>query len=79
VAACDGVTAANNLVDTPPVERQSGGRHGGATRLTAEGREVYALVKASIVILAHRDDGYRTGARNRLCGTVSRLVHGPVN
>jgi molybdate transport system regulatory protein len=169
-AAWDAVNAANNMADTPLVERQAGGRQGGATRVTeegqrlitsfrlmereyarfldglsrqvddlqrtrllmrrlamrtsarnqlrgkviatrvgpvnvevtlaldaserltaivtresfndmglAEGREVYALVKASFVILTHADDAYRTSARNRLCGTVSRVTPGPVN
>ncbi|MEJ2059342.1 MAG: TOBE domain-containing protein [Gammaproteobacteria bacterium] len=43
------------------------------------GRDVYALVKSSFVILATADDGFNTTARNRLCGTVTRLVCGPVN
>ena len=169
-AAWDAVNAANNLADTPLVERQVGGRHGGTTRVTdegqrlitafrlmereyarfldglsrriddlertgllmrrlamrtsarnqlhgkviatregpvnvevvlalneserltaivtresyrdmglAEGREVYALVKAGFVLLTHADDAVRTSARNRLCGTVSRVIAGPVN
>ena len=41
-AAWDAVNAANNLTDTPLVERQAGGRHGGATRLTASGRQLIA-------------------------------------
>lgn len=44
----------------------------------AEGGEVAALVKASHVILA-ADDGLRTSARNRLCGTVERAEEGAVN
>lgn len=43
------------------------------------GREVYALVKASAVVLAAAGGGLETSARNRLCGTVRRLVRGPVN
>jgi molybdate transport system regulatory protein len=36
-------------------------------------------VKSSLVILAAEDDGFRTTARNRLCGTVSHVHRGPVN
>jgi molybdate transport system regulatory protein len=43
------------------------------------GGDAYALVKATFVILASEDDGFNTTARNRLCGTVSRIFHGPVN
>lgn len=169
-AAWDAVNAANNLADTPLVERQVGGRHGGTTRVTgegqrlitafrlmereyarflnglshriddlertrllmrrlamrtsarnqlrgkviaarvgpvnvevvlalnenerltaivtresyhdmglAEGREVYALIKAGFVIISHPDDAFRTSARNRLCGTISRVIAGTVN
>ncbi len=42
------------------------------------GDEAYALIKAPWVILA-RDDGFKTSARNRLCGTVVRCHEGPVN
>lgn len=45
----------------------------------APGREAYALIKASFVILATDDGGLKTSARNRLCGTVQRLTEGPVN
>lgn len=42
------------------------------------GCEAFALVKASWVILA-TDDGMRTSARNRLCGTVAQCRRGAVN
>lgn len=42
------------------------------------GSEAYALIKASFIILAP-DDGSITSARNRLCGTLRELRHGPVN
>jgi molybdate transport system regulatory protein len=42
------------------------------------GMEAYALVKAPWVILT-TDDGLKTSARNRLCGTVVRCQEGPVN
>lgn len=45
----------------------------------APGAEVCALIKASAVILAPADPPLRTSARNRLEGTVSRVVPGPVN
>jgi molybdate transport system regulatory protein len=43
-----------------------------------QGSEVYALIKASFVILAP-DDGARTSARNRFCGEVTALEQGAVN
>ena len=42
-----------------------------------EGSEVFALIKASFVILA-ADEPLRTSARNRLCGRVTRIVRGPI-
>ncbi len=42
------------------------------------GVEVYALFKASWVILA-AENGLRATVRNRLCGTVARLQEGPIN
>jgi molybdate transport system regulatory protein len=42
------------------------------------GVEAYALVKAPWVIVT-TDEGMKTSARNRLCGTVSRCVEGAVN
>jgi molybdate transport system regulatory protein len=44
-----------------------------------EGREVYALIKASFVTLTPADDCFRTSARNRLTGTISAVRNGPVN
>ncbi len=44
----------------------------------APGAKAYALVKAPWVIVT-TDEGMRTSARNRLCGTVSRCVEGAVN
>jgi molybdate transport system regulatory protein len=43
------------------------------------GSEVYALIKASFIILAPDDYHLITSARNRLCGTLRELRHGPVN
>lgn len=43
------------------------------------GREVQAIIKASWIILALADDTIRTSARNRLCGSVTRIVPGEVN
>lgn len=43
------------------------------------GREVQAIIKASWIILALADDMVRTSARNRLCGSVTRIVPGEVN
>jgi molybdate transport system regulatory protein len=41
--------------------------------------EAYALIKASFIILTPADDSLITSARNRLCGTLRELRHGPVN
>lgn len=45
-AAWDAVDAMNNLADQPLVERSTGGRAGGGTRLTDHGRRVIALYRA---------------------------------
>jgi len=44
-----------------------------------EGCEAFALIKAPHVILLREDAGIKTSARNRFCGTVMRLIQGPVN
>jgi molybdate transport system regulatory protein len=41
--------------------------------------EAYAFFKASAVILGKDLHNAKVSARNLLCGTVSRIVHGPVN
>jgi len=43
------------------------------------GTEVWALVKASWVILSTEDSDFKISVRNRLRGTVSRLTKGSVN
>jgi molybdate transport system regulatory protein len=43
------------------------------------GSEAFALVKSSSVIVMTDDEGVRLSARNRLAGTVTRLVPGAVN
>ena len=43
------------------------------------GMEAYAFFKASSVILGKDLHDAKVSARNLLCGTVSRIVHGPVN
>lgn len=45
----------------------------------APGRDAYAVIKSSFIILAGADEALRTTARNRLCGTVRQLFRGPVN
>ncbi len=45
----------------------------------APGSEVWALVKAPSVLLTTLDPGIKLSARNRLCGTVSRITRGSVN
>lgn len=44
-----------------------------------EGGEAFALIKAPHVILLREDAGIKTSARNRFCGTVTRLIQGSVN
>ncbi|MDR1996539.1 TOBE domain-containing protein [Azonexus sp.] len=44
-AAWDAVDAMNNLAEQPLVQRSTGGRHGGGTRLTDYGRKVIALYR----------------------------------
>ena len=43
------------------------------------GFEVYAFFKASAVILGKDLHDAKVSARNLLCGTVERIVHGPVS
>lgn len=43
------------------------------------GGQAFALVKSSSVIVVKADEGARFSARNRLSGTVARLVPGAVN
>jgi len=43
------------------------------------GLEAYAFFKASAVILGKDLHNAKVSARNLLCGTVGRIVHGPVN
>ncbi len=45
----------------------------------APGVEAFALIKSSFVLLASEDGGFRTSARNRLCGIVERITTGAVN
>jgi molybdate transport system regulatory protein len=45
----------------------------------APGRDAFALVKSSSVLLATHADGVQFSARNRLAGTVARLTPGAVN
>lgn len=45
-AAWDAVDAMNNLADQPLVERSTGGKHGGGTVLTEQGRKVVGLYRA---------------------------------
>lgn len=43
------------------------------------GAEAFALIKASSIIVMTDDQGAKLSARNRLAGTVSRLLPGAVN
>jgi len=43
------------------------------------GMDAYAFFKASAVILGKDLHNAKVSARNLLCGTVGRVVHGPVN
>lgn len=43
------------------------------------GRDAYAIVKASTIILGTDLHACKTSARNLLCGTVTKIIDGPVN
>jgi molybdate transport system regulatory protein len=43
------------------------------------GSEAYALIKSSFIILVPAEENLIASARNRLCGTLRELRHGPVN
>lgn len=43
------------------------------------GAEAYALIKSSSIIIVTDDEGARFSARNRLRGTISRVLPGAVN
>lgn len=43
------------------------------------GKDAYAIVKASSVIVGTDLDGAKLSARNNMCGTITKLVEGPVN
>lgn len=43
------------------------------------GGEAWALVKAPWIIITPEDAGIRLSTRNRLCGTIAKLVKGAVN
>jgi molybdate transport system regulatory protein len=43
------------------------------------GSEAYALIKSSFIILVPAQESLIASARNRLCGTLRELHHGPVN
>ena len=54
--------------------------HASADSLGLEvGKEAYALVKASSVLLGTELHGHKMSARNLLCGSVMKLIDGPVN
>lgn len=44
-----------------------------------EGTDVFALIKASSVVLVADDDGARFSARNQFSGQISRIMAGSVN
>jgi molybdate transport system regulatory protein len=45
--AWDAVDAMNNLSEQPLVQRRTGGRHGGGTELTDEGRRLIAVYETA--------------------------------
>ena len=44
-----------------------------------EGKEAFAIIKASNVIICGDMQGVKISARNLLCGKVTKLVEGPVS
>lgn len=96
--AWQAVEAMNNLADTPLVERITGGKHGGGTTLTEEGRRTVAMFRQVEEeyrrFLSRLSDGLsdferfsqlmrrfsmRTSARNQYVGKVTRVTKGAVN
>lgn len=69
-AAWDAVDAMNNLADQPLVERSTGGRSGGGTRLTEHGRRVVAMYRAM--------EGEVQGALDRLAAQFAQAPGGDV-
>lgn len=92
-AAWDAVQGLNNLFDAPLVSASAGGKTGGSTQLTPDGRAALAAfrrVQAALdAALARLDDGLssetlwslgmKTSARNALRGRISALKPGAVN
>lgn len=97
-AAWDAVDAMNNLADAPLVRRSAGGRHGGGTQLTEDGRKLIEVYKAAEqeyqVFLRRLGQGVedfeqfyplmrrlamKSSARNQFQGRIARLKVGPVD
>ncbi|MEY6434119.1 TOBE domain-containing protein [Thioalkalicoccus limnaeus] len=77
--AWDAVDAMNNLSERPLVRRRTGGRHGGGTELTDEGRRLIAVYEAAAQehdrFLARLRDGIRDFDRfHNLIGALNMKV-----
>lgn len=90
-AAWQHIDKMNNLSPTPLVERLTGGKGGGGTRLTPLGERLLAAWEKTGIALhshPHHDTqalsllsrlAVRTSARNQLAGDISHITHGAVN
>ena len=45
----------------------------------AAGKEAFAMIKASSIIIGTDVDAAKVSARNVICGTVSKVIEGPVS
>jgi molybdate transport system regulatory protein len=45
----------------------------------AVGKDAYAIIKASSIIIGSDLHGAKISARNIMCGTISKIIDGPVN
>jgi molybdate transport system regulatory protein len=80
-AAWEAVEAINNLADRPLVERCTGGRDGGGTRLTDQGRRIVALYRAleaenrrTLARLADHVDSLAMGDAGQVLRQLRRLA-----
>ncbi len=82
----------NNLSEKPLVERMTGGKGGGGSRIVAiitngsvenlglkEGLNAYAIIKASSIIIGQELHEAKISTRNIMPGTICKLIEGPVS
>ena len=72
-AAWDAVQGLNNLFDAPLVAASAGGKTGGSTQLTPDGRAALAAFRRVQAALDQASVGSVTGSSCRAASTTSRL------